>query len=427
MTSEPSETSSRCAAVAVVSAYPPCDFNLGPPTALLHQLLKHRPAHIDADLFYFSHGIDSALRERYEAALRDLRLRSATPIPPPSRLLRALHHVRTANLRRLPAGLAQFPVRARVVRAVQRGSYDLVWFYPIAMLAWAEAIRHPRMAATGPDSSSLHFERLIRFGKWNRARRVLLEGGQLLRNERLEKAWQRTGAVLHFVGRADARKFLEVTGEDARAFYSVHPLQDHGTVEAPLDRAAGQLSVLITGLANSVYAGDLLYRLTDALAARAPDLAGVFRFTFVGRYYDGFAERLRAAGFEVRHTPWVEDYGRELTAHQIQIFPLAVGTGTKSKVLHAMATGLLAVGTWVAFENVEAEPGRDCVLIRDMEEMPDILRNVAADRAGHAGMAERGRSRVRAGHAPERAASDFWGRALGRVRCAPISDAEGSA
>ena len=85
---------------------------------------------------------------------------------------------------------------------------------------------------------------------------------------------------------------------------------------------------------------------------------------------------LRQAGYEVEHIKFAPDYIEEICKHDIQITPIAVGTGTKGKVLDALANGLLVIGTSYAMENIAVENGVSCIVYQKPEEVIKILMDI---------------------------------------------------
>lgn len=57
------------------------------------------------------------------------------------------------------------------------------------------------------------------------------------------------------------------------------------------------------------------------------------------------------------HIEWVDDYAGLLRSIDVQIFPIAIGTGTKGKVLSALASGVVSIGSAESFANIRAQLG----------------------------------------------------------------------
>ena len=116
--------------------------------------------------------------------------------------------------------------------------------------------------------------------------------------------------------------------------------------------------------------------------------------TFLGKGWERHVEILRGAGFEVEHIRFAPDYIEEICKHDIQITPISIGTGTKGKVLDALANGLLVIGTPYAMENIAVKGGESCIEYRDAKEVIDVLKDIPANLHKYEMMAEKGRQCV---------------------------------
>lgn len=107
-----------------------------------------------------------------------------------------------------------------------------------------------------------------------------------------------------------------------------------------------------------------------------PVLKEHYVFTFLGKGWEKHVESMKQAGYEVNHITFAPDYIEEIVKHDIQITPIAIGTGTKGKVLDALANGLLVIGTPYAMENIAVENGVSCIVYRDPQEVIKILQDI---------------------------------------------------
>ena len=88
--------------------------------------------------------------------------------------------------------------------------------------------------------------------------------------------------------------------------------------------------------------------------------------------------------------------------HDIQLTPIAVGTGTKGKVLDALANGLLVVGTPFALENIAVENRVSCVEYHSIKELLSTLVEIPHNVEKYEKMAERGREAIFVEHGRRR-------------------------
>jgi hypothetical protein len=395
--------------IVTISAFAPTRENTGPPTSLPYQLLRHAPADATVDLYHYAP--EDRFRATFISDLTDLRLNKIIEIPslkPWERRLSNWH----SRIRRLPNGVARFPLNRKIADAINRSRPDLIWIYPYWMLDWVTALHAPRIVVTGPDSAVLHCERVLRHGKWQTYDDLRPVLRQLECNLQLERALGTTSARIHLVGEADAVRYNQVVGQVRQGYFTSYPCHDYLPINEPLEASTGRLRVVISGGDGTVYVGDHLGRLTARLVANADILAAKYEFLCIGANYEGLVGRLRAVGYCVIHKVWVENFAAELTTAHIQIFPIAVGTGTKGKVLHALATGLLGIGSAFAFENIAIDPQDDCLLYQQPEDIVEYLTRIWEQKLFYGEMARRATQKVRLHHAPSRVGEIFWRMAL---------------
>lgn len=141
----------------------------------------------------------------------------------------------------------------------------------------------------------------------------------------------------------------------------------------------------------------------------ADDLKNRYAVTFLGKGWETWAARLANAGWTCQHIAFAPDYIEELQRHDVQVNAIDVGTGTKGKVLDAIANGLLEMGSPFALENIDVTDGDSCVLFHDADEAVARLRDIAANVSRYEAMAAKGRSRVLATHDSAACAQSlFW-------------------
>jgi len=397
--------------IILVSAFPITRYNLGYPCAFIYQLLKYAPKDMDIHLYYFSG--DAKYKEMIKRDLDSLLLKEATQInySPPKYLKQKFLNWHS-KIRRLPIGVRRFPKIPKIVKQINNSSCDLVWFYPSWLVDWIPVIQCKRILITGPDSAALHSERVIRFGKWDSFKDILPEFYQLQKNTNLERIIASTNAKVHFVGKEDLMKYISLTHEHEKCFFVPHPHYDYIPIKGSLLNTQEKLRVVFSGGGETVYVGDHLLRIISLLTSSNVSrvLSSSYEFLFIGQSYEESVLKLRNAGFDVIQKKWVENYEDELSKAHIQIFPIAVGTGTKGKVLSALSTGLLSIGSEFAFENIEVIPGEDFLLYNKIGEVIEYLIDILKRRAFFDEVAKRGAIKVRKNHAPELVCNMFWGK-----------------
>lgn len=138
------------------------------------------------------------------------------------------------------------------------------------------------------------------------------------------------------------------------------------------------------------------------------NIRGAYTFTFLGKGWETHVDRLRSAGYEVDHIVFAPDYIEEISRYDIQITPITIGTGTKGKVLDAMANGLLVIGTPYALENIAVEHGVSCLEYRQPEEVIAMLQDIPGQIGKYEEIAEKGRLQVITHHSRALAAQNLF-------------------
>jgi hypothetical protein len=394
----------------LISAFPPSKDNIGAPTALPYHLLKCAPEDIKIDLYYYS-SYNNKFKNIIE---NDLNLVSTINriVEIPKKNIFAQKLIKYRNkYNNFPGGVVNFPEDLRIIKEINNMDVDFVWLYPHWLVNWIPKIRCKNIIVTGPDSAVLHSERVIRFGKWN-FNDVKSELKQLKRNIDLEQSLAQTNARMHFVGKADLEKYISISGiENGKDFFTLHPHYTYKTIKNTIDQI-GKKRIIISGGGSSVYTDNLLDQIVSLLILHVDGLSNFYEFVLIGKNYEDIAANLKKAGFTVLEKTWVEDYSEELANAQIQIFPIVVGTGTKGKVLHAMATGLLGIGTEFAFENIHIDQSEDCILIKKPIDVIYALKQIINNTKYYQDVAKKGREKVLKYHSPRVVACDFWEKVL---------------
>ena len=107
-------------------------------------------------------------------------------------------------------------------------------------------------------------------------------------------------------------------------------------------------------------------------------------------------------------------YADEIKLHDIQLFPISVGSGTKGKVLAALSMGLLCVGSKIAMENIFIKDRHSCYIYDCALEIPSILIDIYNDKCRSAQIAEQGRKQVLKWHNPQRILSIICDDVMGK-------------
>ena len=408
--------------IVMITGFPASYYNMGGPTSLPYQLFKHRPKGAQVLAFTFPSLVgrsESEIRQKYRA----IGIENLSVLPSPKSLSWGRHMVRQKftslcswfpfiGWRRKNTSFAElyqrFPVVDSVVRQIRTFSPDVVYLYPHWLINWAWALPDQNLVVTGPDSATLHHDRVIRFGRWTNEQ---LQGyvRQYRINSELEQAWSRTQAYLHFVGRTDLYHYQTLTGCAERSFFSIHPCCiEVQPANRPSWNDKKSLFHILVSLNDSVYIGDHFQRFISSPVTMAQKIKDRFHFFLLGHSGPEYLVPMRKSGWQVELVKWVDNYEALLSQMDIHLYPIAVGTGTKGKVLGSLCMGLLGIGSAFAYENIHVEPGVSCLQYGQPEEIISLLKGILDDPTGNDRIRRKGQIAINKYHAPAKAGRIFW-------------------
>ena len=284
-------------------------------------------------------------------------------------------------------------------------SPDKLWIYGEEIAYMANSFPGLPCVATMPDCESMYYHRLL--GKDFATRslpQIFRYAWAYWQYRGMERAMRHSNALFHFVGRQDTAFFKEVCTE-ANAVFLHHPLYAHRDKTIRFHQP--KVRLLFAGRYD-FYCRHGSDRLLEAMLAAA-DLKSAFEVTFLGKGWEAWADRLCKAGWTCHHIAFAPNYIEELHKHDIQVNAIDVGTGTKGKVLDAIANGLLEMGSPYALENIDVTDGDSCVLFHDADEAVAKLRDIHADVARYEAMAVKGRDAVLRAHDAAGCARELFG------------------
>jgi glycosyltransferase involved in cell wall biosynthesis len=96
----------------------------------------------------------------------------------------------------------------------------------------------------------------------------------------------------------------------------------------------------------------------------------------------------------VRFTGRVEDVRPLVSSADLSIVPLRIGGGTRLKILESLALERAVVSTGTGAEGLELEAGKEIALADEPQAFASAVRELLADPARRARMAQAGRARV---------------------------------
>lgn len=292
--------------------------------------------------------------------------------------------------------LSYLKISNDMIRRINEGKYDLIWIYGEELSGLSTLFEETPCIVTMPDCESLYYHRLL-------AKRFATKSlGQIMRYafaywqyRSMERKFFNPHVKYHFVGQADA-DFYKSINPAADVLFLRHPLYEYREKENKRFHTP-KLRILIAGR-NNIYMKEDTDALIEELTHSERALKEKLYFTFLGKGWEEGVAKLHASGIEAQHITFAEDYIDELQKHDIQITPISVGTGTKGKVLDAIANGLLEIGTPGALENIDVKSGVSCLEYTTPVVVLTYLCDIAGNPSKYELLAQEGIKAVRQKH-----------------------------
>lgn len=394
-----------------LSGCTPAKFNYGEPNAYPFYLIREIAASHETAVLYFNANKKINIQEA-EAVLREVGVISVNQVRPNrfvSTLLSLFYLPRAAFLKlfirlNLPTPPITVPLQlsvinkypeSRFVQHVKQFNPDLVIVFPMQMYFAIKKLNSLRIPVSllVTDSLALHFGRQLdvihRIGESrHRINQMMIQA------KNLERAYMKIPARYFFVGKMDRESFGINSGQDTNCYFIPHHLYSYSGKEKNWSNSKEAINVVFAGGGHTVYTGDEADIIAAQIAKDERLPRHAVQFFFLGTGYDKAVNALNTAGFTVNHQEWVENYDDFMSGMHVQIFPIIMGTGTKAKVLAAMSSGLLCIGTWYSFENIQANHPEHFLQYDDPHQIPGLLLALINNRETHHQIAISGKLRV---------------------------------
>ncbi|WP_276912125.1 glycosyltransferase family protein, partial [Hallella colorans] len=288
--------------------------------------------------------------------------------------------------------LSYLRVPEETIREIKSSDPDIIWIYGEEIAGIAKAFEGIKRIVTMPDCESMFYYRMLR-QRWatKHLSQILRYAFAYWQYRSMERRNCHANVIYHFVGEADADFFKNIN-PSSKAIFLRHPLYAYNELKK-IAFSEPKIKLLIAGRYD-FYCEHGSNELLNTMIARKQDLIDKFAITFLGKGWEAWNKRLKAAGLVSSHIKFAPDYIEELQKHDIQINAIDVGTGTKGKVLDAISNGLLAFGTKYALENIAVRNGESCVQYSTVEEAIDRLVDICIHRNKYEQIAEVGRRQV---------------------------------
>lgn len=295
--------------------------------------------------------------------------------------------------------ISNYKLSSKHLNYIEDFNPDIVWIYGETHTEVIKQLSKYRLLVAGYDCFSLHYNRLMKDSYCYLNKEYYKKA---LFNYKIaisrEMALKDIPCKYFDVGIADRNMFETITGREDAQFYP-HPHFDVFPKEINFNKQ--HLSILIAGKLDQYTWSDAQIML-KALCNESQILKEKFTITILGKDWEKYANTLKNAGYNVCLKKWVDTYADEIKLHDIQLFPISVGSGTKGKVLVALSMGLLCVGSNIAMENIFIKDRHSCYIYQHALEIPSILLEIYNDKCRSAKIAEQGRKQVLKWHNPQR-------------------------
>ena len=421
----------------MITTMTPASENIRGTSALPYHLMAKRDKDIEIEIYTFNNN--EITDEKIRSVERELNV-SIQKVPLPKWFL-FVFRFRLLFMRLF----LKYPIHhyvklpQRYVDEIKAKKPDLIWVYGAEWSRVVNQFDGFQRIHTLPDSEALYYYRMLgqRFvtHDWKKFWRCALMYPKFLA---LERDYSTDSSIhYHLVGEEDAN-FLKKMNPGIQAHFIRHPHyeisceNENQTLRYENSNLKSQesnqkrfhqpkIKLLIAGQYNLYMkqsADELLQfvcRYEDETFHyenenhSAGFLQENYSITFLGKGWEQHVERMRQVGYEVEHIRFAPDYIEGIVKHDIQITPIAIGTGTKGKVLDALANGLMVIGTPYAMENIAVKSGESCIEYRHPEEVIEVLMDIPKNVQKYEQMAEKGRKQVLTLHSRSLVSKQLFG------------------
>ena len=386
--------------IVLITQITPTEDNFNGPPALMYHLLLHRAS--DISVCIFTTNSNQVTDQEIDSIAR--KMNAKIEVFSTKKKSRLFAKQKVAHIFAKLKGEIEIPIRCTeklpvwVLDKIQSIKPDLIWLYPHNCLGFIQQLDGYKMVVTGPDCASLHLSRALRDSfLFRNNTHVSLSWNELILNYERELAKKQV--LIHLVGQTDVDYFRCLSGNDNAVFFP-HPHYNLANKVIDLQNKS-KIKVVLSGKPDIYTNTDVNEFMRLLLTSTDKLLKDRFEYTFLGKMWTPYVDKLVGAGYEVKQIGWVDNYIESLAEYDVQIFPISVGSGTKGKVLDALSTGLVSIGSDYAFENIAVEDGESCCVYKRCIEILDFLKKIAECPSEYEKMADLGRKQVRLYHNPE--------------------------
>ncbi len=375
----------------------PASQNIRGTSAIQYHLLVHRPKDVEVEIYSFNnnHLSDEKIKEVEQELNAKIHVISQ---PKWIDIVLKLHLLFVRVFLKYPI-FNYIKLPQNIVEEIMGKQPDGIWIYGQDTSRITRQFPNVPRVHTLPDSEALYYYRML--GQ----RFVFIDWKSYLRNAIMYPKYTRmehnypVGKDIHYhlVGDADVR-FIRNNNTAIDAHFLRHPHYDISEPQKQIKFSQPKIKLLIAGQYN-LYMKQSADELVDGMCGDvAKQLSNNYTITILGKGWENAVARLQNSGYEVNHIRFADDYIEEIKKHDIQLTPITIGTGTKGKVLDALANGLLVIGTNYALENIAVKSGESCIEYHSAEDAINALLDIPTNITKYEQMAELGRQAVLTEH-----------------------------
>lgn len=386
--------------IVLVTSITPTEDNFNGPSALMFHLLKNRSKDISLSIFTTNTNKVpdkniSKCSKLLGCEIEQFRNSLFSKIFEKQKLYTLM-----AKIRKIPDVPSRYmeSLPTSILAKIREIAPDIIWIYPHGCLGYMKQLSNYRLIVTGPDCASLHLSRALRDPfVLQKEKTINLHWNELVLN--YEKVLAERGIFVHLVGQTDV-DYFNCLSPQKNAMFFPHP--HYNVIDKSIQLSnKSKLKVVISGKPDIYTHTDVNEFVHLMLVCKDKVLMEKFEYTFLGKYWTSYVQKLADAGYSVKQIDWVDNYIEDLAKYDVQIFPISVGSGTKGKVLDALSTGLLSIGSKYAFENIAIENGKSCCIYDHCMEILEYLKDIVANPVKYEAVAEMGRTNIRKYHNPK--------------------------
>ena len=391
----------------MISMMMPAAENIRGTSALPFHLLAGREKNIEVILY--SYNLNGLSKEQIDSVAKELDIKIHM-LPVPwwyNFILKFLSPFRF--FMKFPIG-NYFRLTASQLYFIVKENADGIWIYGEELSCVSKQLKDFKRVHTLPDCESLYYYRMLgkRFTMMS-TQGYLRIASMYPKYLGMERNFDTSSSVYyHLVGEADVA-FLKEINPEIQARFLRHPHYHVAVPAKSISFSSPKIKILIAGQYN-IYMRQDSDELIESLVntKSLSELKNHYIITFLGKGWESHVKTLSDVGYEVCHIKFAPDYIDEICKHDIQITPISIGTGTKGKVLDAIANGLLVIGSWYALENIAVEDKVSCLQYNKVNEVVTMLQQICSSPSQYENIAEKGRQAVLSFHAGSSIAQQLY-------------------